>query len=71
MQAGEQFTITRYGVPVARLIAAQVGTLPIDVDRHQVACGELLALALRYGSSSYHAACGVGWVPPESVGADI
>jgi predicted nucleic acid-binding protein len=40
----------------AQAIAAQVGALPIEVDRHPVARSELLALALRFGLSTYDAA---------------
>ena len=40
----------------AQAIVAQVGALPIQVDRHPVARSELLALALRFGLSTYDAA---------------
>ena len=40
----------------AQAIVAQVGALPIEVDRHPVAPSELLALALRFGLSTYDAA---------------
>jgi predicted nucleic acid-binding protein len=33
----------------------QIHRLPIDTDRHAVPCRELLALALRFGLSSYDA----------------
>lgn len=46
----------RLNAQQAQAIVAQIGTLPIDVDRQPVACGELLALALRFGLSSYDAA---------------
>lgn len=40
----------------AQAIVAQIGALPISVDRHPVARSEMLALALRFGLSSYDAA---------------
>lgn len=40
----------------AQKILARLGELPIEVDRQPVARGELLALALRHGLSSYDAA---------------
>ena len=40
----------------AQAVVAQIGALPIEVDRHPVARSELLALALRFGLSSYDAA---------------
>ena len=40
----------------AQAVVAQIGALPIDVDRQPVARSELLALALRFGLSSYDAA---------------
>ncbi len=39
----------------AQAVVAQIGALPIEVDRHPVARSELLALALRFGLSSYDA----------------
>lgn len=39
----------------AQQVLLQLARLPIDVDRHAVAPGELLALALRFGLSSYDA----------------
>jgi predicted nucleic acid-binding protein len=40
----------------AQAVLVQIGKLPIDVDRAPVPRGELLALALRFGLSSYDAA---------------
>ena len=40
----------------AQQVVAQIGMLPIDVDREAVPPGQLLALALRFGLSSYDAA---------------
>lgn len=40
----------------AQTVATQIQALPIDVDRHGVARGEMLALALRFGLSAYDAA---------------
>ena len=40
----------------AQAVVVQIGALPITVDRHPVARSELLALALRFGLSSYDAA---------------
>jgi predicted nucleic acid-binding protein len=40
----------------AQSVAAQIASLPIDVDRQPVAPGELLSLALRFGLTSYDAA---------------
>ena len=40
----------------AQAVGAQIGALPIEVDRHPVARSELLALALRFGLSTYDAA---------------
>ena len=40
----------------AQQILAQIARLPIDTDRHAVPRHELLALALRFGLSSYDAA---------------
>ncbi|NWG74983.1 MAG: type II toxin-antitoxin system VapC family toxin [Rubrivivax sp.] len=39
----------------AQAVVAQVGALPIDIDRETVGRGELLALALRFGLSTYDA----------------
>jgi predicted nucleic acid-binding protein len=40
----------------AQAVVAQIGALPIEVDRHPVARSEMLGLALRLGLSSYDAA---------------
>lgn len=40
----------------AQKVLTHFAQLPIDVDRHAVAPSELLALALRFGLSSYDAA---------------
>ena len=40
----------------AQAVVVQIGALPISVDRHPVARSEMLALALRFGLSSYDAA---------------
>ena len=40
----------------AQAVVAQIGALPIEVDRHPVARSELLALALRFGLGTYDAA---------------
>lgn len=40
----------------AQQVLARIAGLPIDVDRHEVPRSELLALALRFGLSSYDAA---------------
>jgi len=39
----------------AQAVVAQIGRLPIEVDREPVPRSELLALALRFGLSSYGA----------------
>ena len=39
----------------AQRIVTEIATLPIEVDRHPVARSEMLALALRFGLSSYDA----------------
>lgn len=40
----------------AQAVIVQIGSLPIDVDREPVPRGELLALAMRFGLSTYDAA---------------
>lgn len=40
----------------AQQVLVQIAQLPIEVDRHPVPRSELLALALRFGLSSYDAA---------------
>ncbi len=40
----------------AQTVIAQIVSLPIDVDRHAVRPAELLALALRFGLTTYDAA---------------
>lgn len=40
----------------AQVVIGQIVSLPIDVDRHAVPPGELLALALRFGLTTYDAA---------------
>jgi predicted nucleic acid-binding protein len=40
----------------AQAVIAQVFSLPIEIDRTPVPCSELLALALRFGLSTYDAA---------------
>ena len=40
----------------AQAVIAQIVSLPIDVDRHAVPPSELLALALRFGLTTYDAA---------------
>lgn len=40
----------------AQAVVADLGALPIEVDRTSVRRGELLALSLRFGSSAYDAA---------------
>ena len=39
----------------AQQVLIHLGTLPIEIDRHPVARSELLALALRFGLTSYDA----------------
>ena len=46
----------RLTAEAAQRVVAQIVSLPIDVDRQPVAPRELLALALRFGLSSYDAA---------------
>lgn len=46
----------RMTAQAAQRVVAQIVALPIDVDRQPVAPRELLALALRFGLSSYDAA---------------
>lgn len=46
----------RMTAEAAQRIIAQLRSLPIEVDREPVPCSELLALALRFGLSSYDAA---------------
>lgn len=40
----------------AQAVVAQIMSLPIDVNRHPVPPGELLALSLRFGLTTYDAA---------------
>lgn len=46
----------RMTAQLAQTIAAQITSLPIDVDRQPVSPGAVLALALRFSLSSYDAA---------------
>lgn len=46
----------RITAEAAQRVVAQLRSLPIEVDREPVPCSELLALALRFGLSSYDAA---------------
>lgn len=46
----------RMGAQQAQQVLAQIAQLPIEIDRHPVPPSELLALALRFGLSSYDAA---------------
>jgi predicted nucleic acid-binding protein len=46
----------RMSATLAQQVIAQIGALPIEVDRHQVRCSETLALSLRFGLSTYDAA---------------
>ncbi len=46
----------RMTAEAAQRVIAQIVSLPIDVDRQPVPAGELLALALRFGLSTYDAA---------------
>ncbi len=46
----------RMNAQAAQAVVAHLATLPIDVDRQAVPPGELLALALRFGLSTYDAA---------------
>ena len=46
----------RMNAQSAQQVVTQIGALPIEVDRHAAAPSELLALALRFGLDSYHAA---------------
>ena len=46
----------RMTAEAAQTVIAQIASLPIDVDRHPVPARELLALALRFGLSTYDAA---------------
>jgi predicted nucleic acid-binding protein len=45
----------RMAAQQAQQVLAQIAQLPIEVDRHAVPRSELLALALRFGLSSYDA----------------
>jgi predicted nucleic acid-binding protein len=47
----------RIAAQQAQQVLAHIASLPIDVDRQVVPRSELLALALRFGLSSYDAAC--------------
>lgn len=42
----------RMNAHAAQAVLAQIGSLPIEVDRGPVPCAELLALALRFGLSA-------------------
>jgi len=46
----------RMAAQQAQQVLAHIAQLPIEVDRHPVPRSELLALALRFGLSSYDAA---------------
>lgn len=46
----------RMTAEAAQRIVSRLRSLPIEVDREPVPCSELLALALRFGLSSYDAA---------------
>jgi len=46
----------RYSAQDAQQVLQRIGSLPITVDRQPVRPGEVLALALRFGLSSYDAA---------------
>ena len=46
----------RLTAEAAQRVIAQIVSLPIDVDRQPVPASELLALALRFGLSTYDAA---------------
>ncbi len=46
----------RLTAEAAQNVVLQIRSLPIEIDRHGVPTGEYLALALRYGLSSYDAA---------------
>lgn len=46
----------RLTAELAQQTLAHIALLPIDTDRHAVPCRELLALALRFGLSSFDAA---------------
>ena len=46
----------RLTAQAAQEVLERIGSLPIDVDRQSVRPGEILALALRFGLSSYDAA---------------
>lgn len=46
----------RMQAQAAQAVIAQIGLLPIDVDREAVPRSHLLSLALRFGLSSYDAA---------------
>lgn len=46
----------RLDVQRAQAVVAQIGALPIEVDRQPLARSEMLALALRFGVSTYDAA---------------
>lgn len=45
----------RLHAQAAQQVLVQLGRLPIEIDRHPVARSELLALALRFGLTSYDA----------------
>lgn len=45
----------RLQAQAAQQVLVQLGMLPIEIDRHAVAPSELLALALRFGLTSYDA----------------
>ncbi|MFN2376947.1 MAG: type II toxin-antitoxin system VapC family toxin [Candidatus Binatia bacterium] len=47
---------SRMNAQAAQAVLAQIGSLPIEVDRGPVPCSELLALALRFSLSAYDAA---------------
>lgn len=46
----------RMTAAMAQVVVSQIAALPIEVDRHSPLPSELLALALRFGLSTYDAA---------------
>ena len=46
----------RMTAEAAQRVVARIGSLPIDIDRFPVPAREILALALRFGLSTYDAA---------------
>jgi prevent-host-death family protein len=54
VEKGGEVTITRHGKPVARLVQAQVGVSPEEVEKRRAAIARLRAMAKRRGANFTH-----------------